>query len=138
MSTSTKQVFLWHGDNDYAIRKKISQWLELFQKKYTGLNVVKLDALEFSRNQEALIAELKNSFQVNSLFGSNKLLVLRNFLVASKEKSDTPKKKTDKNTDLVDLLLESLEKLPATFFVVFWQGTKADTRLKLFKSLGQA
>jgi len=86
-----QQIFLWHGGNDYAIQKKLAQWIAQFRKKYTGLNIVKLDALDFAKNLDGLVAELKDGFQVNSLFGSNKLIILRNFCGGGKEKKEAKK-----------------------------------------------
>lgn len=139
---SSKQIFLWHGSNDYTIQKKLAQWIGLFQKKYTSLNIVKLDFLDYEKNIDSLVAELKEVFQINSLFGSNKLIILKNFCGTIEEKkadNKTVNKKKEvrevreKNAEISEILISFLEKLPAMFFVIFWQSGRVDSRLRLYK-----
>jgi DNA polymerase-3 subunit delta len=125
MPNQKKQIFLWHGENDFDIRQQIKQWVLAFEKKYTGLNIIYLDAKDPGCSNDKLLEELKNSLQVDSLFGSNKLVVLQNFLT----------KGIEKNQELNEFLIHALEKLSETFFVVFWQTEKPDARVKLFKHL---
>ena len=122
MSTSQKQIFLWYGENDYEVFRQISSWSNLFTKKYSGLNITSFD-LSLPGSKDQLIKDVKNALQVNSLFGSNKLIILKNFLT----------KKLDK--ELQALILETLEKLTDGFIVIFAQKAKPDARSKMWKDL---
>ena len=122
MKEEKKQIFLWYGENDYEIFQQLSSWTEIFEKKYSGLNITTFD-FAMPGTKEQLNKSLKNALQVNSLFGSNKLIVLKNFL--------TPK--LDKEWQ--GLIIETLKKLTDGFFVVFVQKDKPDARGKLYKEV---
>lgn len=122
MTDTKKQIFLWFGENDYEIFQQIRAWTEIFEKKYSGLNISSFD-LAAPGGKDQLQKDLKNALQVNSLFGNNKLIILKNFL--------TPK--LDK--DCQELILSALEKLTEGFFVVFVQKDKPDARGKLYKEV---
>ena len=137
MATANKQIFFWYGDNDFEIHEQIVKWRNAFEKKHGGINVQAFDFLA-NKNSESFLVDLKSAFQVDSLFGSYKFLILKDFLVINKkEKAVKVPKKSKKNETLtpVDLVLQSLEKLPADLFVVFWQKEKPDTRLTAYKKI---
>jgi len=116
------QIFVWFGENDWAISKQILKWIEVFNSKYGDFNILKID-FEEPGQKNKLEETLKNAMQVDSLFGQNKLIILKNVFT----------KKLEKNIET--LILESLEKLPETFFVIFSQRGNIDKRSKLFKKL---
>jgi len=122
MAESQKQLFLWFGKNDYEIFEQVQRWTQVFSQKYSGLNIVKFDYKE-KGNKEELIKDIKNALQVNSLFGNNKLVILKNFLDVKI------------NMDLQELLLDSIPKLAEGFFVIFIESDKPDARGKLFKGI---
>jgi len=118
------QIFLWYGANDYEIAHQLRGWVSVFEKKYSGLNIVSLDGAEFRSSDKAL-ADLKNALQVDSLFGANKLIVLKNFQ-SDKSKVGVP---------VLELIISSLEKLPATFFLVFIEQKKPAANTRLYKAI---
>jgi len=122
MPENTKQLFLWFGPNDYEIFEQVQRWSEVFSKKYSGLNIAKFDYQD-KGNKDDLLKDIKNALQVNSLFGNNKLVILKNFLGIKVTK------------DIQELLLDSLSKLTSGFFVVFIEEDKPDARGKLFKTI---
>ncbi|MBT4722833.1 hypothetical protein HOB30_03670, partial [Candidatus Falkowbacteria bacterium] len=124
MSTTSKQVFLWHGDNDYEISQQVKNWRTVFEKKYTGLNISFFDLKE-NKSVPKLLPDLKNALQVNSLFGSNKFIILKNFLG---EKL---------NKEIEELLLCSIEKSTEGFFVVFSEEKDPKKTNKVYKKLVQ-
>lgn len=117
------QIFLWHGENDYEIREKVNAWTVLFEKKHTGLNIIVLDAKSIS--SDTLFSELKNALQVDSLFGANKLIILKNFLIAKSKLPD----------EIKDLIINSFEKLSPTFFIVFTQSEALEKVGRLYKKI---
>lgn len=119
-----KQIFLWFGPNDFEIHEKISQWRALFEKKYSGLNLLLFDLTEAGA-REKIATELKNALQVNSLFGSNKLILLKDFLPANAKLPDEVK----------ELLTAELKRLSPGYFVVFYQNEKPDERGVICKTI---
>lgn len=122
MAENAKQLFLWFGKNDYEIFEQVKRWSEVFTQKYSGLNIVKFDYKEKS-NKDELLKDIKNALQVNSLFGNNKLVILKNFF------------ELKINKELQELLMDSIEKLAPGFFVIFIEEDKPDARGKLFKAI---
>lgn len=122
--SANKQIFFWHGENDYEISTKIAYWVGLFEKKYSNLNIIYFDLAE-SKQNKGFLADVKNALQVDSLFGSNKLIVFRSFII--------PNKKIDEEVE--ELILRMLEKLAVNFVLVFIQKEKPDARTKVYKKL---
>lgn len=122
MAEQNKQIFFWHGENDYEIFQQVAAWTEVFEKKYSGLNVSSFD-LGTPGSRDQIYKDLKNALQVNSLFGSNKLIILKNFI--------TPKLDKEWQT----LIIETLGKLTDGFFLIFVQKDKPDARGKLYKEI---
>ncbi|MBU1131733.1 DNA polymerase III subunit delta [Patescibacteria group bacterium] len=123
MADNKKQIYFWFGENDFEIHEKISQWISAFEKKYSGLNVIIFDLKE--NKGKDLAKEIKNALQVDSLFGTNKLVILKNFLL--------PQKKLD--VEIEPLVFGIFEKISPTFFVVFSQKESPDRRGKLYKTI---
>lgn len=121
-----KQIFLWYGANDFEIATTAQQWKEIFEKKYQAINFLIIDPTVYRGGQDFVI-DLKNVLQVNSLFGSNKLIVLRNFF----------DKKNSKNVEAEMLVEKFLNQVPDTFFLIFAQIEKPDARSKLFKKISE-
>ncbi len=122
--TIKKQIFLWYGANDFEMAATIEQWKEIFEQKYHAINFLIIDPTVYRGGQDFII-DLKNALQVNSLFGSNKLIVLRNFF----------DKKNSKNIEAEILVEKFLQQVPDNFFLIFSQTDKPDARSKLFKKL---
>lgn len=122
MSNNPTQLFLWYGDNDYEISQQVMSWRTVFEKKYTGLNISIFDLKE-SKAVVKLLPDLKNALQVNSLFGSNKFIILKNFLG---EKL---------NKEIEELLLRSIGKSTEGFFVVFSEEKDPKKTNKVYKKL---
>ena len=124
MAEARKQIFIWHGANELEIQEVLSSWRSAFEKKHSSFNILTLDAKgDLSRDE--LYRELKNGLQVDSLFGSHKLIILKNFLVKSQGKLE----------EVSELLLTALPTLTDNIFLMFVQGDKPDRTLKLVKFL---
>jgi DNA polymerase-3 subunit delta len=124
MAEQSKQIFVFHGDNQFDATETLHNWIGVFEKKYSGLNVIDIDFREKGEQADAFQA-LKNALQVDSLFGSNKLIVLKDLLFKSVEK----------NKEMIDLIIFRLEKMTPTFFVVFFQTEAPDEKSELYKKL---
>ncbi len=122
MAENTKQIFFWYGANDYEIYEQLQRWTNVFVQKYSGLNISKFDYQD-KGNKDDLLRDIKNALQVNSLFGNNKMVVLKNFLDIKL------------NKEIQELLIDSLGKIKDSFFVIFIEADKPDARGKLFKEI---
>jgi len=123
MADAKKQLYLWFGTNDFEIHEKINQWREIFEKKYSAMNVLFFDLKDASKGD--LYKDLKNALQVDSLFGSNKLIILKNFLATTA--------KLDKESQ--EIILAALEKISDAFFLIFVEIGNPDKRGKIYKKL---
>jgi DNA polymerase III delta subunit len=120
MPTPTKSnIYLFYGEDDFSLRRKIGIWKTEFAKKYSAQAITTLDASELDSN--GLLKELQNQL-APSLFTSKKLIILRDAL---------PKKSDEEK--LIEFLLELPKTLPSDYFIIFWQSAKPDGRLKFTK-----
>ena len=124
MIANKPKIFFWYGENDYEIQQKIKNWIEIFEKKYSALNISNFDLAENS-SQKQFYNDLKNSIQVDSLFGLNKLIILKNFLST----------KTKSNQEIIDLIIGTLQKVSDNFCLIFVEQGVPDKRTILYKNL---
>ena len=124
MTDTKKQIFLWFGDNNYEISQQTSFWADSFAKKYSDLNITKFDSTEIKNNSK-FIGDLKNTLQVDSLFGANKFIVLKGFLSAKLSK------------EIEEVILHSLEKISESFFVIFQEEKAPKKTNKIYKLLAK-
>ncbi len=109
-------LFLFHGDNTYALQEKLNLWKKEFRKKYDDYNLETIEA-----NELDLRSFIPNVLST-PLFADKRLIILKNFLASKKEE--------DKKT-----LAEKLDQIPETTVLVFQEETAPDKRLTLFKTL---
>jgi len=112
-------IFLFSGEDDFSLRRKIDFWKTEFAKKYSSQAVTIIEAGELSETQ--IIQSLQTHLSP-SLFASKKLIIIRDGL---------PSKATQ--TALAEFLLGVLDAVPKDFFVIFWQSQKLDGRLGFSK-----
>lgn len=116
--TETKSnIYLFSGEDDFSLRRKIDLWKTEFAKKYSAQAVSFFDGAELS--EADLIKNLQDQL-APSLFSSKKLIIIRDGL---------PTKATQ--TALIDFVLGL--SVPKDFLLVFWQTSKLDGRLGFTK-----
>ncbi|MFA6537442.1 MAG: DNA polymerase III subunit delta [Patescibacteria group bacterium] len=127
MSETIKQIYLWYGDNDFEIMEKVANWKDAFAKKHGDFNV---DSIDFGggESKDRLTLAVKNALTVNTLFGSNKLVVIRDFFTDLKKNPE----------DAVKIITNSFESLPKDFFVIFFQTSKPLASSVIFKKIKKA
>ncbi len=118
ISPSSDQIFLFTGEDDFSLKRRLDFWKEEFAKKYPHGQILVFDA-ENLENQS--LSHLEEAVSP-SLFSDKKLIILKNYL---------PTKATD--ADFAEKLLGLLEKIPQDLFLIFWQTVKLDGRLNLVK-----
>ncbi len=112
-------IYLFYGEDEFSLRRKIDKWKEEFAKKFSPLAISFFDGGELPETE--LIKRLQDQL-APSLFSAKRLIIIRDGL---------PKKADQEN--LINFLLELPPKVPKDFFVVFWQSHKPDGRLKFTK-----
>jgi DNA polymerase-3 subunit delta len=130
MADVKKQIFVWFGENDFAIHEQIRAWIDLFSKKYGSLNISSFDALDHGFSNVELARQIKNALQVDSLFGMNKLVILKNFLPLK-----TANKRFKIGEEVLEQIAGSFEKLSETFFIVFAQNETPAVTSTIFKAI---
>jgi len=117
------QIFLWHGENNFEIMERLRLWKETFSAKHSAFNIFSFN-LSQDKTKKDFWEQIKSGLQSDSLFGANKLLVLRGFL----------DKEEKTNEEGMKMLAQTLPKLPAGFFVIFIEKNISKTN-KLFKAI---
>ncbi len=112
-------VFLFYGEDDFSLRRKIDFWKTEFAKKYSASAITVVDAANLSELD--LISKLRSEL-APSLFSAKKLLIVRNSL---------PRKASQ--TDLSEFFLNFISLIPKDYFVIFWETSKPDNRLGFTK-----
>ncbi len=129
MSEKPKQVFLWYGDNDLEIMEKVANWKNAFAQKHGDFNIVEVD-FSLGENKDKVYLTLKNGLTANSLFGNNKLIVLKNYF--------SEQKKISKEVN--SFVGDSLNGLADGFFLIFCQvgqPLKSSVVFKKIKKLAE-
>jgi len=127
MPDKNKQIFLWYGDNDLEITEKIANWKEAFAKKHGDYNIVSIDFAN-TEGKDKMILAVKNALTVSTLFGANKLVILKNFFSELKKIPDEAQK----------IIIESLADLAQGFFLIFAQKEKPAANLVSLKKIKKA
>lgn len=112
-------IFLFYGEDDFSLQRKVNKWKSEFSKKYSASAVIVINAAELSEIE--IIKNLQTHLSP-SLFANKKLIVVRDGL---------PSKASQ--TQLAEYLLNALESISKDFFVIFSQSQKPDGRLAFTK-----
>jgi len=123
MPENKKQVYLWHGANDFEISEQISAWSRIFKKKYSSLNILFFDFDAGGRDE--LYGKIKNALQVDSLFGLNKFVVFKNFLSAGNRLDE----------EIGQLIADSLRHLSTNFFIIFSENELSETKSVIYQAI---
>lgn len=118
-SSRSSNVYLFYGEDDFSLRRKIDHWKQEFAKKYTAQAVTFFDGAQLG--EADLIKELEIQL-APSLFSTKKLIIIRDGL---------PTKATQ--TALAEFVLKLPGSVSPDFFIVFWQSQKLDGRLGFTK-----
>lgn len=118
--SSSKNIFIFTGEDDFSLRQKIEVWKNEFARKFSATSIVTLDAENLS---EIDLVKKFEEILTPSLFSSKKLVIAKNCLPAKASQ-----------THLIAGLDRLLASLPADYFLVFWQKS-LDRRLGFNKNL---
>lgn len=115
------QAYIFFGQDDFSLRRKIDTWKREFAKKFSAESIVHLD--RGADNEDTMIQSLEQALSP-SLFANRKLVIAKDFL---------PSKAAE--TKLGDYLLSRIVSMPKDFFLILWQTGKPDRRLGVVKKI---
>ena len=114
-------VYIFYGEDNFSLRKKIEFWKTEFVKKYSNQGLVLIDSENLTDRE--IVDKIKEAASP-SLFSARKLVIIKNAL---------PAKTTQEF--LAENILEIIAKVSADILLVFWQDQKPDGRLSFTKKL---
>jgi DNA polymerase-3 subunit delta len=114
------QAYIFFGEDDFSLKRKIDAWKREFAKKYSSDAVVQLERAE--NNESQMIQQLEQSLSP-SLFASKKLIIAKDFFPKATE------------TRLGEFLMNKLPTLPQDHFLVLWLTSRPDRRVGMVKKL---
>lgn len=113
--------YLFYGQDNFSIRKKLDSWRERFKDiDQSGINLIELDG------QNLNFAELENSVLAPPFLSKNRLVIVKNILVANKDKS------------LKEKIGKLLPTIPSSTILLFVEFGQPDKRESLFKKLNSS
>ncbi len=127
--SKTINIHLFFGADDFTMREEINKEKEKFDRKFGGLNIVDLDFEDNVSDEREKLSALKNALLADSLFGADKLIILKNFLGGQE------KKETVKNNEAEKIILEYLDRPSQSVNLYFFQKGSPDKRKKIYKKL---
>lgn len=121
MPKSSSNVFLFFGEDDFSLQKKIEHWKAEFTKKYSANSIALIDSEDLA--DPDLSKKLEEVFSP-SLFSQEKLIIAKNIL---------PGKASQEQMGLK--LIDLIGNLPTDYFLILWQTKKPDKRLGIIKKI---
>lgn len=111
-------IYLFYGPDNFSIRKKLDSWRERFKKiDQSGINLIELDGQNLS------FVELENSVLAPPFLSKSRLVIVKNLLVANKDKL------------LKEKIGKLLQAIPSSTILLFVEFGQPDKRESLFKKL---
>jgi DNA polymerase-3 subunit delta len=121
MPKSSSQVYIFYGEDDFSLLKKIDRWKAEFAKKFSAQGVVVVDGETLEYNQ---LLQTLDQVAAPSLFASKKLVVCKECL---------PTKSAQE--ELGERILKMIAANDPNTFYVFYSSKKLDKRLGVIKKI---
>lgn len=135
---SNKTIHLWFGEDDFSMSEELGKRKADFAKKYGGMNIYEIDWKYDGADEREKMSRLQVGLSSDSLFSSNKLLILKNILVSSKKKKENEpsgeEAGEEKGSARDDIILKYLSK-PKDSTELFIIEEAVDQRKKTYKEL---
>jgi DNA polymerase-3 subunit delta len=78
-----KNISLFFGEDDFTIAEELKKEKEDFAKKFGEMNISEIDWKNQNLSEKEKLSELENELMANSLFSSDKLLIIKNALFSN-------------------------------------------------------
>src|SRR2546426_4428742 len=118
-TSPSSNIYLFFGEDDFSLRRKIDHWKAEFTKKFGPAGVIFFDSQNLSEIE--LIEKIRTELSP-SLFAAKKLIIIRDAL---------PKKAEQKN--LSEFFLDLSNLAPKDYFLIFWESARPDRLLGFTK-----
>lgn len=128
-----KTIHLWLGEDDFTIAEKIRGKKKDFGKKYGEMNIHEIDWKNDSSSEQNKLTNLQAGLVSESLFSSDKLLILKNAFFSSRQKEDEEGSEQEEG-EKEEMVLKFL-KNPKNGLEVYFLENSIDKRKKVFKEL---
>jgi len=143
MITKNKMnIHLYFGNDDFTISEEISREIESFEKKFGGINVYKIDWQNDSFGKQDKLSQLQDGLMSGSLFSSNKMIILKNFLFSSfvdknsdsdSQNKDKERQKDKNEIEKENIILKYTKDPKQSIEVFFIEKGAQDKRGKIYK-----
>ncbi len=142
MKNEGKNIHLYFGDDDFTISEKISEEAESFENFFGGINVYKIDWQNDKLNKLDGLSQLQSGLMSSSLFSSDKMVVLKNFLpilspnknLNGEGKEGKEDKRKDKNEiEKENIILKYIKNPQPGIKIFFVEKGALDKRSKIYK-----
>jgi len=147
-TSKTKNIHLYFGEDDFTIAEEIKKEKESFKKEFKNMEICEIDWNDENLSEKEKTARLQNGLMTNSLFGSDKLVIIKNILFSknSSRPSSLPKgeeaanltffgndnRETESGKEKIILkYLEDFQKNIKIFFI----ESNLDKRKKIYKEI---
>ena len=131
----SKNIHLFFGEDDFTIAEELKKAKGDFENKFKNAEISEIDWNNESLSEREKMARLQDGLMANSLFGLNKLLVIRNVLF-SKSAADSASSDSDKKTasGKEKIILKYLDD-PQENIKIFFVENNLDKRKKIYKEI---
>ena len=114
-----KNIYLFHGHDNYSASQKLNHWRIEFEKKYGDLNFQLFEVEKFTASN------FSEAVSTVPFLSDKKLIIIRDFLRDGGEEDQKA-------------LAEKLDDVPDYCIIVFIEHDKPDARTTLFKKLSKS
>jgi DNA polymerase III subunit delta len=116
--TTKKNIYLFHGPDNYSASQKLALWKKEFVKKFGDLNI------QIFAGKDLNAGAFNEAVSTLPFLADKRLVVIEDFL-------------RDGDEEEQKLLAERLEEVPDHCVVVFIERNKADARISLYKRISK-
>ena len=147
---TNKNIHLFFGEDDFTIAEEIKKEKEDFENKFENAEICEIDWNDGNLDEREKMARLQNGLMANSLFRSDKLLVIKNILFSKKtgthsleyaksqlertESADRLKPELQNSDGKEKIILKYMED-PQKNIKIFFVENNLDKRKKIYKEI---
>ncbi len=150
-----KNISLFFGEDDFTIAEEIKKAKESFEKEFKNAEMSEIDWNDGNLSEQEKMARLQDGLMANSLFSSDKLLVIKNILFSKKtgayflERTSSQSKKAEsayrlkpelqnfeiQSEDGKEKIILKYLKDPQKNIKIFFVEDNLDKRKKIYKEI---
>jgi DNA polymerase-3 subunit delta len=138
-NNDSKNIHLWFGEDTFTIAEELKKEKDLFGKKFGNVNICEIDFGDQNTEAEKL-SWLQDGLMANSLFSSNKLLIVKNAFSSLKKASIDSG--DEENGERKDIVKNEKEEVVFRYFnnlqesvIVFFVEKEIDKRSRMYKRI---